>query len=258
MSMDLNALRTFAEHLADLAGQAILPHFRAALDVENKAGEVFDPVTVADRAAERAMREAIAARYPEHGIIGEEEGVTPGSSSLSWVLDPIDGTRAFVMGLPVWGTLIALNDGTRPVIGVIYQPFTHERFVGTPQGAWHNGRPIRTRACPELAQARVLLTRPAAGATAAEERVFDAVARGAQLLRHGGDCYAYGLLAHGLVDVVLEARLATYDVQALIPVVEGAGGAITTWEGGDAQHGGSVLACGDPALHRVLLDMIAG
>lgn len=258
MSMDLNALRAFAEHLAGLAGQAILPHFRAALDVENKAGEVFDPVTVADRAAERAMREAIAARYPDHGIIGEEEGATPGSSPLSWVLDPIDGTRAFVMGLPVWGTLIALNDGTRPVIGVIDQPFTRERFVGTPQGAWHNGRPIRTRACPALAQARVLLTRPAAGVTAAEEKVFDAVARGAQLLRHGGDCYAYGLLAYGLVDVVLEARLATYDVQALIPVVEGAGGVITTWDGGDAQHGGSVLACGDPALHRALLDMIAG
>lgn len=258
MSIDLTELSAFAEHLADLAGQAILPHFRAALEVENKAGEVFDPVTVADRAAERAMRAAIAARYPEHGIIGEEEGATPGSSALSWVLDPIDGTRAFVMGLPVWGTLVALNDGARPLIGVIDQPFTRERFVGTPQGTWHNGRPIRTRACPELDRARVLMTRPAAGASAAEEAAFDAVARGAQLLRHGGDCYAYGLLAHGLVDVVMEARLATYDVQALIPVVEGAGGVITTWEGGDAQHGGSVLACGDPALHRVLLAMIAG
>lgn len=255
----LDAWRAFAGELADAAGAAILPHFRANLAVEDKSagGAVFDPVTVADRTAERAMRELIAARYPEHGIVGEEEGSIAGSSPLKWVLDPIDGTRAFVIGLPIWGTLIALNDGQRPVLGVIDQPFTRERFIGTPAGAWCNDKPIRTRRCPDLAQARVMLTVPAAGAKAADQTVFDAIASSAQIVRFGGDCYAYGLLAHGLVDLVLEAHLELHDVQALIPVVEGAGGVITTWDGGDPQSGGSVIACGDPALHRQLLPLIA-
>ena len=139
-SAQLEVLRAFAEELADAAGAAILPHFRADLVVEDKAaqgqGAVFDPVTVADRAAERAMRCLISARYPGHGIVGEEEGSVDGASPFKWVLDPIDGTRAFVTGLPVWGTLIALNDGIQPVIGVIDQPFTRERFVGMPHGAW--------------------------------------------------------------------------------------------------------------------------
>jgi myo-inositol-1(or 4)-monophosphatase len=254
---DVDIFRIFAEQLADAAGAAILPHFRTKMEVENKAGAVFDPVTVADRAAEHVMRKMIGARYPDHGIVGEEEGVTKGASAIHWVLDPIDGTRAFVMGLPIWGTLIALNDGRRPVIGIIDQPFTRERFVGTPAGAWHNDRPIHTRSCAAPEQARVMLTRPAAGATDAENRAFDALASRAQLLRFGGDCYAYGLLAHGLVDVVMETRLAAHDVQALVPIIEGAGGAITAWDGGDCQHGGSVLACGDPDLHRQLLALIA-
>lgn len=258
----IDTLRAFAEELASAAGAAILPHFRADLAIEDKSAKdgktVFDPVTIADRAAERAMRELIAARYPGHGIIGEEEGRQQGSSQLTWVLDPIDGTRAFVTGLPVWGTLIALNDGTRPILGIIDQPFTRERFIGTPEGAWHNGKPIRTRACPNLAQACVMLTVPAAGAKVPEQAVFDAVAAQARIVRFGGDCYAYGLLAHGLVDVVLEAHLDIHDVQALIPVVEGAGGVITSWEGKDPQHGGSVIACGDPVLHHQLLEMIAG
>ena len=253
---ELDELQAFAEELADASGAAILPYFRGRLEVEDKDGKVFDPVTVADRLAERVMRDAIAASYRTHGIIGEEEGRREGASPLTWVLDPIDGTRAFVMGLPVWGTLIALNDGARPVIGIINQPYTCERFVGTPAGAWLNGVPIRTRACPDLAGARVMLTRPAAGAAEVDEAVFNAVAGGAQMVRHGGDCYAYGLLAHGLVDVVLEAQLEIHDVQALIPVVEGAGGVITAWDGGDPQHGGSVLACGDKALHGALLRLI--
>lgn len=256
----LGALLVFAKELADAAGAAILPHFRADLIVEDKAagGAVFDPVTVADRAAERAMRDLIVARYPEHGIVGEEDGTIIGSSALRWVLDPIDGTRAFVTGLPIWGTLIALNDGHRPVLGVIDQPFTRERFVGTPSAAWCNDKPIRTRRCPDLAWARVMMTVPAAGAKVADQAVFDAIATSAQIVRFGGDCYAYGLLAHGLVDLVLEAHLDIHDVQALIPVVEGAGGVITTWEGADPQNGGSVIACGDPMLHRQLLPLIAG
>lgn len=256
----MEAFLAFANELADAAGAAILPHFRAELIVEDKSAglAVFDPVTVADRAAERAMRDLIIARYPDHGIVGEEEGNITGSSPLRWVLDPIDGTRAFVTGLPIWGTLIALNDGHRPVLGVIDQPFMRERFVGTSSNAWCNEKPIRTRPCPSIAQARVMLTVPAVGAKVADQTVFDTIARSAQIVRFGGDCYAYGLLAHGLIDVVLEAHLDIHDVQALIPVVEGAGGVITTWEGGDAQYGGSVIACGDPTLHRQLIPLIAG
>ena len=202
VSLDLTqqgALLAFAKELADAAGGAILPYFRADLTVEDKSagGAVFDPVTVADRAAERTMRELIAARYPDHGIVGEEEASVTGTSAFRWVLDPIDGTRAFVTGLPIWGTLIALNDGHHPVLGVIDQPFTRERFVGTPSSTWCNDKPIRTRRCPDLAQARVMMTVPAAGAKVADQAVFDAIATSAQIVRFGGDCYAYGLLAHG-------------------------------------------------------------
>ena len=163
--MPLNAAETtqyqqFAERLADAAAVAIKPYFRSQLQVDDKGGRLFDPVTLADKAAERAMRELILSEFPEHGILGEEEDAVTGSSSLTWVLDPIDGTRAFITGLPLWGTLIALNDGSRPVIGVMNQPFTGERFVGTPEGAWLNGAPLKTRACASLSKARVMCTSP--------------------------------------------------------------------------------------------------
>ena len=168
--------RAFAEQLADAAAAAIAPYFRASLDVEDKGGRLYDPVTVADKAAEDAMRELIQARYPEHGILGEEAGVAVGSSPLTWVLDPIDGTRAFITGLPLWGTLIALNDGTRPVLGVMNQPFTGERFVGTPAGAWRSGTPLKTRACVDLSAATLMCTTPDMFDTAERKAAFEAVA----------------------------------------------------------------------------------
>ena len=252
----IGEFRTFAEQLADAAAVAIKPYFRASLAVEDKGGRLYDPVTVADKAAEDAMRELIQARYPDHGILGEEAGVAVGSSPLTWVLDPIDGTRAFITGLPLWGTLIALNDGERPVVGVMNQPFTGERFVGTPEGAWRSGTPLQTRACADLASATLMCTTPDMFDTAERKAAFEAVAGQARLMRYGGDCYAYCMLASGFVDVIVEASLQPYDVQALMPIIEGAGGVITAWDGSSAQHGGCVVACGDPALHAQVVEML--
>lgn len=252
----IGQLRIFAEELAEAAAAVIKPWFRAPLAVEDKGGRLYDPVTVADKAAEEAMRALIQARYPEHGILGEEHGVAVGSSPLTWVLDPIDGTRAFITGLPLWGTLIALNDGTAPRIGVMNQPFTAERFVGTPQGAWCNGAPLQTRRCADLSSATLMCTTPDMFDTEARKQAFAQVAEQARLLRYGGDCYAYCMLASGFVDVIVEASLQPYDVQALIPIIEGAGGVITAWDGSSAHNGGCVVACGDPALHPQLLQML--
>lgn len=253
----ITEFRAFAEQLAEAAATAIAPYFRTRLDVEDKGGKGYDPVTVADREAERAMRELIRDSYPTHRVLGEEEGETIGSSELTWVLDPIDGTRAFITGLPLWGTLIALNDGSRPMVGVMNQPFTRERFVGTPQGAWRNGEPLRTRSCASLSSARLMCTTPDMFDTPALQAGFEAVASQVQLRRFGGDCYAYCMLAAGFVDVVIEANLQPYDVQALIPIIEGAGGVVTGWDGGTAQDGGAVVACGDPALHAQVLRVLA-
>lgn len=246
----------FARQLADAAAAAAMPHFRTRLAVENKEQGAYDPVTIADRAAERAMRELIRARYPEHGIVGEEEGVHQGSSPYHWVLDPVDGTRAFICGLPLWGTLIALNDGIRPVVGAMYQPFTREFYAGTPDGAWLNGEPLRTRPCASLASARVMTTAPEILRVPAQRAAWDALAADAQLVRFGADCYAYCMLAAGHIDAVVEAGLKPFDIQALIPIIEGAGGIVTSWDGGDAQQGGTVLACGDRALHAQLVERL--
>jgi myo-inositol-1(or 4)-monophosphatase len=248
--------RRFAEQLADAAAAAIMPYFRAPLPVQHKGGALYDPVTEADKAAERVMRELIRTTYPDHGIIGEEEGNVKGSSGLTWVLDPIDGTRAFITGMPLWGTLIALNDGQRPVIGVMNQPWTKERFVGTPQGAWCNGQRLATRSCDSIASARLMCTSPQIFENERQLATFNAIANDVQLLRYGGDCYAYCMLAAGHVDAVIEAGLQTYDVQALIPVIQAAGGVMTAWDGGDAQHGGPVVAAGDPRLHALLVERL--
>jgi myo-inositol-1(or 4)-monophosphatase len=254
---EITQYQYFAERLADAAAVAIKPYFRSQLQVDDKGGRLFDPVTLADKAAERAMRELILSEFPEHGILGEEEDAVAGSVPLTWVLDPIDGTRAFITGLPLWGTLIALNDGTRPVIGVMNQPFTGERFVGTPEGAWLNGAPLKTRACASLSKARVMCTSPQILDTPERLAAFERIAKQAQLVRFGGDCYAYCMLASGFIDVIIEASLQPYDVQALIPIIEGAGGVMTSWNGGDAQNGGAIIACGDKALHAQLIQQLA-
>ncbi len=251
----------FTRRLAATAAEETLPRFRVPMAIENKNREAgFDPVTEADRGAERAMRALIEAHYPEHGIIGEEFGEKPSRCGLSWVLDPVDGTRAFIAGLPSWGTLIALNDGTRPIIGAVAQPYIGELFLGISagvvRGATLNDRPIRVRPCAGLDDA-ILSTTGLSWFTPAERAAYETVESQTRLVRYGFDCYAYAVLAAGCLDLVVEAGLKTYDVQALIPLIEGAGGIISDWRGGDAQHGGRVVAAGDTRVHAAALELLA-
>lgn len=251
------AFRAFADRLADAARDAILPHFRiAGLDIENKSKAAFDPVTEADRGAERVMRALIEATYPDHGIEGEEYGVKPSASGWSWVLDPVDGTRAFVAGLPLWGTLIGLTYQDRPVIGVIDQAYLGERFRGWPGGAEVEDRagvrPLRVRPCADLREA-VAATTDVHLFNPSEAGGFEMVRRTARITRYGCDCYAYAMLASGFVDLVVESGLKPHDVAGLIPVIEGAGGLVTNWRGGPAWRGGQVIAASDARPHEQAL-----
>lgn len=257
MTPEQNDLIVVADAMADAARAAILPHFRSAsLLADNKLSEGFDPVTVADRAAEQAMRAVLAERRPQDGIFGEEFGKTEGSSGLTWVLDPIDGTRAFISGTPTWGVLIALSDKNGPIYGVIDQPYIGERFKGGfgiakahgPQGAM----PLNTRNTATLAEAVIFTTFPEVG-TEAERASFERVASQTKLTRYGMDCYAYALLAAGQIDLVIEAGLNAYDIQAPIAVIEAAGGIVTDWQGGPAYEGGQVIAAANKNLHAQAL-----
>lgn len=246
-----------AERLADAAGAAIRPFFRAKFDSETKADA--SPVTEADRAAEAAMRRVIEAEYPRDGIIGEEYGTKEGSTGRTWVLDPIDGTVSFMAGRPIFGTLIALIEEGWPVIGVIDQPIARERWVGVVgRPTLFNGHPVDTRACADLTQAVLATTSP--NLFSDDEAVqFLAVAStvARQRIVYGGDCYNYGLVASGHVDLVVEAGLKLHDFAALVPVVEGAGGTMSDWAGNplNADSAGNVIALGDPAR---LEDVIEG
>ena len=253
----------FACCVAGAAGAAILPHFRRPIAVLDKGGKSdYDPVTEADRGAESVIRAAIERTYPTHGIFGEELGRKRGASPLTWVIDPIDGTRSFILGQLHWGTLIALHDGKEPVVGVMHQPFVGETFVAAHGLAaqWRRGderRALETRTCAQIADAIVATTDPRHFDPPDKSRVYRSVTDGVRLIRYGGDCYCYTLLAMGQVDIVIETGLEPYDVQALIPIVESAGGRMTNWQGGPCDGGGDVLACGDRALHARLLARIA-
>ena len=257
-SFTIDAGRALAERLADAAGAAIRPFFRRPIALKTKADA--SPVTEADRAAEAAMRALLAEHVPDHGVLGEEFGATGLDREWVWVLDPIDGTKAFLSGLPTFGTLVALLHRGRPVVGVIDQPILRERWVGVAgQPTTFNGAPVRTRACAALAEASLFATSPEMFA-AADAEAFGSLAARVRLTRFGLDCYAYGMLALGFVDLVVEAQLAPYDYLALAPVIEGAGGRITDWGGaplGLAGSDGRVLAAGDPSLHAAALAALA-
>jgi len=254
MMSDARRFLAFADTLADAARAAILPFFRngPAIEHKHKPGERFDPVTEADKAAEAAMRALIEREFPDHGILGEEFGEKASRSGYQWVLDPIDGTRAFISGLPTWGVLIALNFEGAPFVGVMDQPYIGERFRGwiseDDRGAELATRDgvqrLRTRACASLSDAILMTTDPYLF-HGNEAEAFARVRQAVKLTRYGCDCYAYAMLAAGHVDVVIESGLKAFDIQALMPIIAGAGGVVTAWDGGDAAQGGRVLAAGD-------------
>ena len=250
----------FVDRLADAAGEAILPFFRTSLAIDDKSGgQRFDPVTAADRAAEQAMRKLIQDTFPEHGILGEEFGAERTDAEYVWVLDPIDGTKSFIAGMPAWGTLIALTRFGEPVYGMMYQPFTRERFTGDGGAAHYRGpidsRDLRVRACETLADALLFTTSPLLMNDADRSR-FARVEKAAKLSRYGGDCYAYCMLAAGHVDLVIETELKAHDIMPLIPIVSGAGGIVTSWEGGGAERGGRVVVAGDARVHAAALALL--
>jgi histidinol phosphatase-like enzyme (inositol monophosphatase family) len=262
-AMDGDAIRDTAHRLADAARAAVLPHFRhMALSADNKhARGGFDPVTEADRAAERAMRAILAQARPGDGILGEEYERVVGETGLTWVLDPVDGTRAFLSGAPTWGVLIAVADATGPVYGLIDQPYIGERFLGGFGRAETSGplglRPLRARPPRALSDAILYTTFPEVG-TPAEGAAFARLSAQAKLTRYGTDCYAYALIAAGQIDLVVEAGLQPYDVQAPIAVIEAAGGIVTNWQGGPAHMGGQVLAAANRAVHAAAMAVLNG
>ncbi|MEL7231053.1 MAG: inositol monophosphatase family protein [Pseudomonadota bacterium] len=253
-TLDFDAL-SVACAMADAARRETLSHFRALKAVENKdPGTDYDPVTEGDRAAERAMRAVLADLRPQDGIHGEEYGKADGTSGWTWVLDPIDGTRAFVAGLPSWTTLIGLVDADgHAIAGLIDQPVLGERYLGSPDGAWldHNGArvPLTVSATTDLRKAVISTTDPFI-MTPAEQGAWTHLCATARIVRYGLDAYAYARLAAGTIDLVAEAGLAPYDAAALIPVVRGAGGLATDWRGNPAKPGGQ-LVC---ASHQDVLD----
>jgi inositol-phosphate phosphatase/L-galactose 1-phosphate phosphatase/histidinol-phosphatase len=258
-SASYREFEALAHRLADCAGEVQRRYFRTPVSVETKADD--SPVTIADREAEAAMRELIRAAYPAHGILGEEHGSEQVDAEFVWVLDPIDGTKSFITGRPLFGTLVALAHRGRPVLGLIDQAILRERWVGSSGEAsvW-NGRPIRVRPCPRVEDAVLFATSPGMFSAGAEARSFARLQERVRLALFGGDCYAYGLLAMGFADLVVEASLAPYDCMALAPVIEGAGGRITDWQGRplDLAATGQVVAAGDGRVLEQALALLAG
>jgi myo-inositol-1(or 4)-monophosphatase len=252
----------FVDRLATVSGEAILPFFRTSLGIENKGGPGnFDPVTAADRAAETAMRTLIRESFPEHGIVGEEFGNERTDAEYVWVLDPIDGTKSFIAGMPAWGTLIALTREGEPVYGMMHQPFTRERFTGDSNAARYRGpagaRELHVRRCAQLSDAMLMTTSPLL-MKEADRLAFGKVERAVKLSRYGGDCYAYCMLAAGHVDLVIETELKAYDILPLIPIITGAGGIVTAWDGGAATAGGRIIASGDMRTHEAAMKILNG
>jgi myo-inositol-1(or 4)-monophosphatase len=249
----------FVEQLATASGETILPFFRTSLAVDNKRHDAFDPVTAADRGAENAMRALIRKTFPGHGILGEEFGEERIDAEYVWVLDPIDGTKSFINGMPTWGTLIGLMRFGEPVFGLMHQPFIRERFSGDGAAALYRGptgtRDLRVRECAQLSDALLQTTSPRLmkeNDLAPFRRVEDKV----KLSRYGGDCYAYCMLASGHIDLVIETELKPYDIIPLIPIILGAGGIVTTWDNGPPQAGGRIVAAGDKRMHEAALKIL--
>ena len=255
-------LKAFLDRLATVSGEVILPYFRTSLSVEDKSrGGAFDPVTAADRAAEQAMRALIRQTFPGHAVVGEEFGAEQGDAEYVWVLDPIDGTKSFISGMPAWGTLIALTHRGTPVLGMMHQPFVGERFSGDGAAAHYRGpageRALMVRDCASLADAVLYTTSPRL-MKEADRKQFGKVEEMVRLSRYGGDCYAYCMLAAGHIDLVIETELKPHDIIPLMPIIAGAGGVMTTWEGEPASAGGRIIAAGDKRVHAAAMEALRG
>ncbi len=247
---------------AEIAATRTLPHFRVGIAVDNKEASGFDPVTAADREAELAIRELIGTRFPDHAIIGEEWDDKSGSSGFAWIIDPIDGTRAFITGVPVWGTLVGLTVAGDAVAGLMSQPFTGEIYMALPGEAYyHRGEahaPLRTSGVTELSRAKLTATSPDIFERSGTVATWDRLRQKVLTTRYGLDCYGYALLAAGHIDLVAEAMLKDVDICPLIPLIENAGGVVTSWEGGPAEHGGNCVAAATPELHAAALAVLRG
>jgi myo-inositol-1(or 4)-monophosphatase len=252
-------LEGFALELGHTAGGIARAYFRSAFAVENKDTDGFDPVTSADHAIENVLRETIRETYPDHGIVAEEAGNEDAQSPFSWYIDPIDGTRSFLMGSPLWGSLIGLVEDGEPIVGLLVQPVLQELFFGSPRGSWlikADGRErLRASECTELRAATLASTHPAVFSIDERAR-YERLAAAVKLDRYGGDCYNYAMLAAGFVDLVVESSLKPYDIVPLVPILTGAGAVVTDWSGGGVLNGGSVVAAATPELHAAALAVL--
>jgi myo-inositol-1(or 4)-monophosphatase len=244
-----------AHAMANKSGVAILKHFRKTLEINDKTSVFgFDPVTIADREGEQVIRAMITEQYPEHGIVGEEFGQTNPAADYQWIIDPVDGTRAFIIGAPTWGTLIGLSHKNKPVIGIMNQPFTGECYWSDARNAYYRREnrltTIKTSKCSRLADATLCTTGLEYFAAGDELASFQHLSSQVRMTRMGLDCYAYCLLASGYVDIIAEAGLKNFDIAPLIPIIEQAGGIVTAWDGGSAASGGRVLASATRRLHE--------
>ena len=260
MSVD-EKLIAFANRLADASGAVIRPYFRQRIEVVHKPGRApFDPVTEADKGGERAIRAIITRERPDDGILGEEYGETPGKSGFRWVLDPVDGTRAFITGRHEWGSLIALEENEIPVLGILDQPVLGERYIGV------HGRSVlvegdkrtalKVRQCAGLKDAILCATDPSAYFSTDQQDAFARVKEVARMTRYSGDCYLFAALALGFIDIIIEANFNRWDVAALIPLIEGAGGIMTSWDGEHCRDGKTILACGDKRVHEEAIKLL--
>ncbi|CAN5476022.1 histidinol-phosphatase [soil metagenome] len=257
---DWTELTSFALELARVSAEEILPYFRRDIGVDVKSGVVWDPVTEADRAGERVMRALIEKRYPDHGILGEEYGQKPARSGMTWVLDPVDGTRAFICGMPTWTTLIGLSVDGDPLIGVMNQPYVGETFYGNHDGAFllraGESRALHVRKARPLSEATLTTTAPELYRDDREKKILARLSSATRLTRYGGDAYFFCLLAAGHIDIAMDAHMETYDIAPLIPIIQGAGGVVSTWSRGSAAGGGDVVAATGPGLLEEALALI--
>jgi len=250
--MDASTFRPFVMELAARSGEFIRPFFGdLALAIDTKSDA--SPVTAADRGAEELMRRMIAQRFPEHGIVGEEFGSERADAEFVWVLDPIDGTKAFITGVPLWGTLIALVHRGTPILGCIHQPVLQQLMIGDGTVTHLNGKPVRCRATTRIEDATLLTSDPLNPAKYQNGAAYDALAQRAKLVRTWADCYGYLLVASGWADICIDPIMNPWDIAALVPILRGAGGTISDWRGGAAYPAESTVAAATPELHRAVI-----